>query len=382
MRMMWLLMLCGCWLSDAEITERYEGAVDPDSDVDPSAVTTEIVSVEPGFGTDAGGTEVVLTVDAASSDPVVRVGGAEATVVSTTPTTIVIQTPAGTPGEAAIVVASPDGDVPSDTDFWYWEDGEGQFGTVGWISYSEYTGDLAMLGYVDDAEAVFQFVEPTSEGTAAIWGTELDTCGTQSTDLDHRAIDWGAQDIQLRTPESSPLSLGYDAELEQYERTMELEEWEPDASFDLLLPQGTAPFPYFDYPNIVATPPPFIVIAPDFEQERLFSERLGADVVRDFELVWGGGSTGDYITVTVVRWGLDGTGLQWEVKERVRCLLNDDGRYTFAANTWAGWDPGSPIDIYVGRSRVVGGILPHNRATNDVAGRYVVGGTAWQSLFR
>jgi hypothetical protein len=377
-RLAWLTaLLSGCWLSNAEITNKWE---DPDTepDTDPQGITTEIRSIEPTFGTDAGGVRVAIEVDSVGPDPEVRFGAAVATIVSIQDGVIEVDTPRGTEGPVDVTVSSGGGSATAEDGFWLWEDGQGEYGTVGALFWTDYVGDLARLGYVDAGTAWFQLVRPTEDGYDAIYGTGLDRCTITDLEPDHEPYDLQAMDVQLQGSGAGTFSLPYDPEGDWYVSELGQSAFVSGVEYRLLPPDGDAPWPAFGIDPIATTPGAFTVSAPDFEVVRLDGSR-GQGVTRSFTLAWSTQQTGDYLTVTLVRWGPAGTFDPDPVAlEQARCLLEDDGSFTVPSNLFSGWSAFYPIDLYIGRTLETGTQLPHNRADNGVVGQYRVAGTVWQ----
>ena len=384
------LLLSGCWLSNSEILDRYDtdadttnvdGDTGQGTDVVVDGSTTVVLALDPAFGTDAGGLTTVITVDEVGPDAVVRIGGQEASIVGTTTTTLTVVTPPGTTGGAVVQVSSG-GETGSLTDgYWYWADGDGEYGTLGGVFYLDYTGDLTRLGYIDRGSAAFQLVEPTSDGMAANYGGAMDQCVSAATGGDRTALDLHDWSLNYRNDSGGIVPLTYEDEEDAY--TAELGEVYVGANrvYDLVLPTGTAPFPAFEIVGAVRTPPTFVVSTPDFTQEHLLDPGLGADVNMDLTLAWTGTGAGDYMLVDLIRWEYNLVSNSYVIAERVRCQVMDDGFFTVPAATWDSWSIGAPIDIYLARVETSEFELPHNRSTNGLVGRYRVGGTAWQSIF-
>jgi len=378
-----LAPLAGCWLTNAEISQKWDDSdTDTDTNIDQVTPTTEIVSVTPAFGTDAGGTRVTITVDGIGPDLTVTFDGADATVISADGHTIVVETPPGVEGAATVVVASGGSDATATDAYWYWQDGQGRYGTVGAITWTDYVGDLARLGYVDGGVAWFNVIEPTTDGYGTFYGPGLDRCVRGTPTPNHVPYDLASLDVQLDTNAdvSGPLSLPYVSSEDAYITSLFAEDYTADADYQLLPFDDVAPFPAFGIDPVAHTPIGLVLLEPNLETVQ-FAGVLGDLVGRGFNLRWSVATRGTYLTLRLVRFGPDPFGLGSTPVEEVRCLLQDDGAFSLPSDLFLGWDYFSPLNLTLGRVITTETVLPTNRSRNGVVGQYRIAGTVWQGTF-
>jgi hypothetical protein len=372
----WLLTLPGCWLSDSEITSKWDDTEVDTDDVDPDGATTRIESVSPEFGTTAGGATVQIVVDSVGPDVRVTFDGSAARLVRIDGTQILVETPEGAEGAADVEVTSGGTSGVADGGYWYWSDATGESGATGAVFFTDYVGDLERLGYVDEGTAWFRLHRPSDVPYSDLYGDGLDRCSLGERTIDQDAYDLGDQ-VRLRVGSESVL-MAWDPVENEYRGDFDESAYFADDTWRLEPPSGT-PWPSFGIDPLAVTPNDFVVLAPDFDAPTT-SDSLGESVTPGFSLSWQTPVTGDYVVVRLVRWGPTITGAA--PVEEARCLLEDDGSFTLPSNLFVGWNslPSYPIDVTIGRVFVAGNTLPHNNGENGVTGGYRVSGTVWQGF--
>ena len=269
------LLLSGCWLSDDEIVDRYDpGAVEPDTSVS-DVPTTDVLSVEPDFGTNSGEQLVVIEVDAVGEDLTVTFGGEFAEVVSIDGASLTVRTPRGAEGATDVVVSSGGGSATLEDGYWYWEDAAGTFGTLGDVTFYDYRGDLARLGYVDSTLVDIRVVEGSFDDFSAGYSRTLDACQLGGNPNNTPLLDLQSPDIQLRTANGEARSVAYDAESGNYSGELSAGGPTNGVVYDMLPFQGTGLFPSFGIEPIADLAGSFVVEQPDFNAVRLFTESIG-----------------------------------------------------------------------------------------------------------
>ncbi len=376
------LLLGGCWLSDDEIVDRYDpGAVEPDTSVN-SVMTTDVMSVEPDFGTNAGEQLVVIEVDVVGDDLTVIFGGESAEIISIDGTSLTVRTPSAIEGAADVVVSSGGGSATLEDGYWFWEDATGAYGTIGDVTYYEYQGDLARLGYVDSTLVDIRVVNGSVDDFSAQYSAENDACQLGARENTTAQLDLQTPDIQLQTGGGQAHSVLYDAESTGYAGELPEGAATNGIIYKMLPFDGAGAFPAFGIDPIADLAGAFAVDVPNFSQARLFSDSVGEDVGRDsFNVEWSQPDAADYVIIELVRWGPNASNTEWEIAETASCVAEDDGRFRIPGSVWTQWSLGAPLDVYVSRVRTTETVLPHNNAINGVVGRSLVGGTVWQALF-
>ncbi|MFT6160209.1 MAG: hypothetical protein ACJA00_002802 [Myxococcota bacterium] len=362
--------------------DRYEpGIVDSGTDVS-GVMTTVVVSIEPSFGTNAGEQLVVIDVDAVGDDLTVMIGGEAAEVVSTDGTAVTVRTPRAEDGAADVVVSSGGGSGTLDDGYWFWEDAAGAFGTIGEVTYYDYTGDLERLGYLDGTTADIRIVQGSFEDFAVHYSPAVDMCQLGVHGNNTVELNLQAPDIQLQSEGSQAFSVVYDSEAGAYTGELSADASTPGVVYGMLPFQGAAPFPAFGIDPIADLAGVFTVDLPDLNEQRAFSESIGANVgMSSFFVEWSRPDAADYVIIELIRWGPNANNTEWEVAEAASCVVEDDGTFRIPPGVWTAWDLGAPVDVYVSRVRTTETLLTHNNGVNGVVGRSLVGGTVWQAIF-
>lgn len=349
-----LLGLSGCWLSERELVVKLEGESGP----------IEVLSIEPDFGTAAGGTEVTLHAEPVGGGVVVTFGGEEAELLSVDDGEIVVRTPEGEAGavEVGLAWGAREGAVPAG--YRYFTDGGGQYGAIGTVAWVDVVGTRT-ASFSDYGFGWLNVVEPIPYDYRALYGLEIDTCASGWSFPEALVELTDAQTVELTRGEGSTVTLSWSHRNSWYEGDLALETSEegffPDAEYDLEPIEG---FPSFEVKSVVRTPEPFEVTRPDFD---------GGSVSRSgFEVAWTRPAEADLVLLRVELFDLD----DFHVVEEVRCVVEDDGLFQVPSTVWQGWDDLYGVDLYVGRARLSDATLPHNASRSGMAGTWWVVGEA------
>jgi len=351
-----LLLLAGCWVSSDELREKIDGG------------DIRVESLEPAYGTTAGGTEVVLVAAPLGSEVEVRFDGELAVVEQVGDGQVVVRTPPGEDeGYVDVEIEAGDHYTFVHHGFHYFADGEGQTGALGSLVWHHYVGDYWLDDPEDRGHAWVGFTRPTDFTYADLYGTAIDTCTSEY------AYDWsgvsfydtGATELLLESATAREVLLGEDPEIPFNFYTDELvnADFELTASYALKPMEGAAPWPDLQVDGLVETPGAFSIITPPV------AGTTPPDVVRNFILQWSTAVTGDYMVANLYRY--EGS----EVAELVRCVMRDDGSFQVPRLAWTDWESDEQLIIYLGRVEESQARLPHNGSNSAIAGVYwLVGG--------
>ena len=388
-----LVLLPGCGSGLTAIVPPDTGAdADADTDADADSDTAadlerlQITGVQPAYGSNAGGYEVVISggpFDATAS--AVFVGDTEsvsASVVSVTDDTLTVAVPAtANVGDAAVRVVTDThaGNRPSM--FTFFADGTDRYGVVGGIEYFQQIGTYWSDVVHDKADAFMFFVAPQSAGYAEMYYTG-DRTGDGNCALDYvGGTTWddaayflpGTPDLRLASGTGAPVALDQSTDTQYpwfYAATLRPDDVVPGVDWNLMLVngEGTGDLPRFHVDGIAHTPDPFQLTAPDM------SGATAPSVRKAIQLEWVPGTEPDrYVVATLYRHDLATA----EILETVTCVLRDDGQFTVPGTFWTGWDEGAQITIIVGRVVETGALLSYNNAKSGVVGANFVHGAAW-----
>lgn len=363
--------------ADADADSDADGDGDSDTDSDTDAdIVVELDTIEPWFGSTAGGTDVLIKGDFLD-DVSVRFGGVEATVLSVDARQgeVRVRTPSqSNEGPVAVVVSSGNDSETADDGFTYFADGTGLVGMVGAIDWLDTVGGYWQDTPVDEGAAWFFFSGPSAFDWGDIYAPALDQCesGYNPTST-----------IEYYYPPGN----GAVATLESGGRALDLEWSDADEAFTL--PPANYPLaandvslggtyslanfsspagmPEFDMSNVAKLPGTFSVTAPQIAGSNPPS------ISRGFSLAWQGGSAGDGVLVILSRRNSAGTASE----EDVTCYLRDDGAYNVPSSAWNNWNTGRILDIQVARFEAGTGKVPFNNASSAVIGRYTVYGAGF-----
>lgn len=342
---------------------------DTGEETDTQEVVISIESVDPEYGTTAGGEEITITGGPFDSSTGVWFGANAATVVSVTSSRIVVDAPAGNAeAEVDVRVRTDDGEGTLVSGYAYYEDGTGMTGVVGEIWWLDQVGTYWGSATTDSGGAWVQFVHPIAEGYGELlFNSGTDGCTSGYTGTTPRAYDPSLADIDVSTPTGAYINLTWDATGQAFSLDdMSNTKYTPGGSYDLgtIRPTG---LPAFAVPDLAEVPSGFSVSVPSIG---------GSSVPRvsrsSFNLTWSG-SGGDYMVAYLAMWNAGGT--DWG--EVATCVLRDDGSFTVPSATFSSWPTDRQLDIILGRVKIAGGTVPFNNADSQVAGVYMVYGATF-----
>jgi hypothetical protein len=347
---------------------------DADADVD-ADVQPEIDSIEPDWGTTAGGTEVILT-GTFGEDATVRVGGVEADnkSVQYKRGKLVFFTPeVGDEGVVSIVLESNGQSAKADEAFTYYADGAGLVGAVGAVSWIDIVGNYWSDTPVDYGYAFFVPITPAEFDWNRIYSGSQDACetskGTYTYTPDAYVIDVGGGSSATLTSASKSIRMPWNATDGQFaDNELTAAEYGANNTYDLSEVSFTGDeIPEFTVNGMVQTPASFSVSAPAIGGSSV------VQVSQSFALSWTGGTAGDGVLVTLQLMAASGLS----VDETVTCSLRDDGSFNGAGSTFRSWPTGRQLNIVVARYDLADATIAYNNASTAVLGEYVIYGAAF-----
>ncbi len=363
--------------TDADADTDSDSDSDTDSDTDSDSDTIpEIESIDPNWGTTAGGIEVTLygTFD---KDASVRVGGNEADLVSVSPNMgeLVFITPeSDSEGVVSVVLDSSGETAKLDEGFTYFLDGTGSIGLVGQVSWVDMVGTYWNGATTDTGYGFIVPIEPGDFDWGKTYAGALDTCESSLGSYEYLADVWtydagSGSSITLEGGGKS-IRMPWNNSAAQFEdTTLTAAQVGPGSTYDLTeLDLTNDPFPEYTASAVLSIPAAFTVTTPPI---------MGANppmVSKNFSLSWSGGSTADGVFVTLGLYNTAGDAYQ----ETVSCHLRDDGAFNIPSTAWVGsWPVSRQLNIYVSRYNVDSGVIPYNNAGTAVMGEYVLYGAAF-----
>lgn len=359
-----VLVLSGCWLTNEELGQKLVVEVDTGDALDPLV----IAGVSPAFGSTAGGTEVTIEAGPLASDaPVVRFGGASASIVSFDEDSLVVLAPAVLgAGPVAVSVEDSGRSINSEGAFTYYDDHVGQNTVIGEFAYITFIGDAwgTQIERPEDyGYGWVSFVQPTSVVYSdLLHDGRVDTCS--------RGYSFGGGLVDLPVNASSvtlhsgatSLDFAWNSTNLGFERDLTIAEYRPGSTFDMA-PVDSQVYPAFEVPGMVRTPLPFQVTQPEFDTW----------VSSSFSVSWNTAETGDYVILAIDLWD-DNLG---DFVESVTCLVADDGTFRVESSNFTQWVPFSTtVRIGVGRFIESDAVMAHDNSSSAMVGAYWIYGLA------
>lgn len=341
-----LAALSGCWVTADEIDEKLgdrpdlegtdtesESETDTETDLD----DLEVLTVAPAHGSTAGGTQVVVTVDIELDDStVVTFGGVEATIVEIDGDEVTVSTPeADDDGSVAVKVVTDTHSGRQTKAFTYWQDGEGELGVIGEISWTEVLGDYWKDGTDPYSSAWIALAEPhTSPEHMDLYGGSLDNCTTSPTFTLPTLYEPDVDEVVLASSRGDTTLDGSDGYFSVEE--LDISSHPEGVSFDLEIDEAS------DYPAVameVGTMPALPgLYYPDVDASTL--DYLYEDAI----LAWDTEEPADYVVLELIAVYGEGSS------ETVSCVLQDDGYEALSTSAlWSSYENADYVLIYMGR---------------------------------
>lgn len=355
---------------DADTDTDSDTDTDTDADIEP-----EIESIEPTWGTTAGGTLITLygTFD---EDASIRVGGSEADIVDIMPRKGIIEfeTPeAGDEGTVNVVLDSNDQTAKLEDGFTYYLDGSGLIGLVGAVNWTDQVGDYWSSAPIDSGYAFMAPVKPGEFDWGLVYAASLDTCEsnlsyTYAASLE--GYDLGAGSTATLAAGSKTIDLTWDSASGQFVRdSVVAGQFAAGDSYDLTeLEPADDVMPAYTANGLVNTPASFTVNAPNIGGAQ------APQVSRTMAFSWSGGAPGDGVFITLGLVNSAGTAYQ----EEVTCHVRDDGSFNLPSSAFEGsWPVDRQINIIVARYKLSSATIPYNDAGTAVIGEYAIFGAGF-----
>lgn len=340
----------------------------------------DISSIDPDYGTNAGGTIVVLEGGPFPDNPTVTVANETGVVLEATTDRITFETPAADKEDwVAIKVEGADGtSARSNKSFQYWADGDGQVGLWGELWRLDYLGTYWVgagggTGPYNPpplAGAAMVFLEPAAIRYQDVWSAGMNQCAVDYNPvLNASSINTGLGSVTI-TSGSSSVNLGPSVDLLDYfEATPNASTWAEGGTWTLESDPSSDNWPGFELPSLATFPSKPTVTLPAMNSGTIPTG------VRNTVFSWStDGGTGDYVVMWLAR-SEDGGA---NIAEVMTCVATDDGSFTLDGTMWSGWDTLDGVVLaQVGRVNISGNRLPHNDSDNEIAAVSWVYGAYW-----
>lgn len=350
------------------------GTTDPGTDAPTGptdALQIRLLTVDPPFGSTAGGQEIRLT-GIFDVDTEVDIGGNPATVVDRSDSVLTVSTPASAstgPVGVSIRSAAPDRQASLEGAFTYHADASGEAGIIGMVGVYDVVGDYWVGDGSDFAFGAVAFVDGASDWTYeqgyadSLGGCRYSTLVT-TWPADPTLHDLGVSEVGFTGTstvfelDDGPVTGGW------YSAEPSTGDLEAGQAYDLDPIVESAAWPEFRVRDAVEIPPGFSLIAPYLDTATLDY------FPRQVSFQWNG-TGGDFVLIQIRRELLVPAPVK---QDQVTCMVPDTGSFTLPANVWPTWSSNDTLYFQVGRALVDGQALPHNNAENRVAGIYWVFG--------
>ncbi len=357
--------------SDADADADADADGDADADTEVQAIPIDIDAITPAYGSTAGGTTITITGGPFDASADVFFGSEAAVVNTVNSGTLTVTLPASAAeGLVDVRVVTDEGEGQSADAFDYWADATGNYGTVGAVEWYDTVGTYWSGTPQDFGFSWLYFTEPhTMSFRQLFYAANIDQCASDyapATGVDE--IEVGAAELEFSVPNSaSTISMPSDVDYPWFfvDDDITYSQWALNGSYDLLPMTTDGSFPELELEQMARTPYAAIqVISPNI------SGSTPPNLNKSIPLTWNTSSTADYVLAQFNRYNSSGT-----LVEVITCAMNDDGAFTVPGATWtAPWVSGQQVNVYVGRVKEDGALLPHNHAQSGAVGiSWVVG---------
>jgi hypothetical protein len=261
-----------------------------------------------------------------------------------------------------VIVSTDAGSGSAQDAFVYYEDGSGEAGVIGEVSWNVLLGDF----WKDPTPYGYAWVSFTVPLDFHVWewyAPNLDDCVNDSwTPSDKVYVyDLGVNTVTMRPTSGTASTLTWDDGYLQYAND-NLSASQVQANTNYALdPVTSTVFPPFELTQLARTPASFTITSPSM------TGTYPARVSRSsFNLQWSG-SAGDRMIIMALMYNAAATAIE----QSVYCVATDDGSFTIPSSVWSGFSSGRYIQIVMKRAVEQGGTLDFNNAESRVLGEYV-----------
>jgi hypothetical protein len=354
--------------SDADTDADGDTDADSDADTDVEPGDLHVTGVDPPYGTDAGGTDVVVTGGPFDDATDVWFGDVQGTVESVSATSLTVVTPRSTVDGAVVVTVSGGGDsVDLANGFTYWADATGQAAATGELIWYFLAGGYWSETQEEYGRSTLRFTEPFEYQYYWYWAPTLDTCvtiteGVSDYSYDPTFVPYDARGgTALQQATTATITLPWNAAEERFTKyDLTVAEFDPGETYDLTL-EGTPGLPEIALDDVFPVPARFQVTEP-----AIFGASM-PNVTEDQHFAWSTDETGDAVLLQLGMLTEDGGDFEQEVF----CALRDVGSFTIPDGAWTRWRPGRRVDVLVGRYNSGHGLVPWNQ------GNIATASTVW-----
>jgi len=322
----------------------------------PSTGIFDVSAVRPAFGSDAGGSLVLITGGPFDRFATVFIGGEEAAVVSATSDALTVETPIGVAGVTELEVVSGGG--VSTHSFRYWPDATGLVGLKGSVEFVDVVGDYWADGGFDRARAEIALVEPVAFESWEAFSPTFNSCVSDWALPSDTPVD-GLEEVTLV---SADVRIDLESDADGFFGDQGVS---PGESYDLE-PSG-------DWDGVVLDDLTEVPVGLQVQSPAL-DVNVPRQVERQFGIEWDRAAPADYVAIVLEKSHLETDG-SLTIEQKVSCAVPDAGSFTVPGSVWREWTSGDVIAVSVGRVFEGNGVvLPHNNATAAVSGIYWVSG--------
>ena len=339
-----------------------------------------IDSIEPDYGTNAGGTLVEIRGGPFNQNTQVKFGNSSGTIRQASQNLLLVETNSNSQeGLVDISVTNSNANGSEKSAFTFWSDATGMGGAYGEVAWFDLVGKYwSDVGEMDSGAAWWTLISPTSQHYYHwAFAPSDDTCATEY--------------LYSNTMQNYNLGL-YTTSLNLNGRSIYLNDvnsnqmWQADLysgdfvnqaiyGLDEVVPTN---FPSFSMQEMTQTPSSFSVTQP------YLADLLDYPVVsRSFPVSWSGANS-DRMIIIAMRYELDATD-SFAIQDTVSCVVsnpNGSGTFYVPSSAFTSWNPydmfGDPynqlIVLYVGALNEGGGTFPFNNSESWVSSIHFVSG--------
>jgi hypothetical protein len=336
---------------------------DADADIDPISVA----SIDPTYGTNAGGTTVLVEGGPFNSSAQVQFGADPGIVINVSTNSIRVATPtSNSTGEVDVTVTTNQGQGTLEDAYTFYSDATGIPATIGEISWVTFLGNYWSDG-TSYGLAWWSYIEPDGNSASfaeLAFAPSLDSCASNySPSGTYYPMDLGLSSTTVRV-DNRAISLSWDSSYYYWNAELNSSDFVPGRSYNLE-EVTSADLPSFSIDALAQTPTPFVLSNPNLSQ-------LGYLSQSQMSFAWGN-VTGDEFIIVVQRVSSTTT------LETVSCRAANDGNFSIPTGTWSGWGG----DYMIIQSAILidsaNGTVDFNNASTGVAGMYWLVGAAYMN---
>jgi hypothetical protein len=302
----------------------------------------------------------------------VKLGTANASVVSSTASTITVTSPkTAESGYVDVTVTTSGGTDKLTTGFYLFPDAKGKAGLLGSVDWNVYQGSYWGGGTTPFGSAWVSLVDPVDAHYWQFFSSTADSCASNfTTAISFSVYDLGVSTVNMKVG-SRTVPLSWDSVGLQWGADLVTADFKESSTYSLET-VSSASYPEFTLASLATTPSAIVLTSPKI------NSASPPNVSRsNLRFQWSGAASADYVLLDLIL-SRDGNLDTASIVNEVTCWVNNDGDFTVPPSMFSSWPTSGVLYILVGAVSEGGtSVMPTDNSESRVVGGYWVIGAGY-----